>query len=248
MGISTTLHKLGLNEHEAALYMAGIAIGPSLASQLAKESGVERVMTYHSLKGLQTKGLLSTSGSAKKTVFTMEPPSALTEQLRRRMQELQDLESEVEQVAAELESQRVAGDDHIRVRFYEGIEGAKNVSEQMLKAKGSHMRVLAPIKNIMDMLPRKYVSWWLREVDKAGITSSSIWSVENRHEDFNRQGRDLRLQPEDMEYESMMITYEDKAVFITSGRRPTTIVIENQEVVDTLNALHKQAWKNSREV
>lgn len=248
MGINTTLHKLGLNEHEAALYVAGITIGPSMASMLSKQSGVERVMTYHSLKSLQEKGLVSATGPAKKTIFTMEPPSELRAIIERRKQELDALGAEVEYAAAELVSQQKSADDHIRVRFYEGIEGAKNVSEQILKATGVQMRVLAPIKNIMDMLDARYVQWWLSEVDKGGITSKSVWSVENRDESYARDGRELRVKPEEMEYPAMMITYDDKTVFITSGPRPVSIVIENQEVTDTLNAMHEQVWKNSREV
>lgn len=248
MGINHTLHKLGLNEHEAALYIAGVSIGPTTASALAKESGVQRVMTYHSLKLLQEKGLVSATGPAKKTIFTMEPPSELRAIIERRKQELESLGTEVEYAAAELTAQIKEADDHIRVRFYEGIEGAKNVSERILKAKGAHMRVLAPIKHIMDMLDSRYVQWWLREVDAAGITSQSVWSVENRSEEYERATRALRIKPDDMEYPAMVMTYEDTTVFITSGPRPVSIVIENKDVTATMNAMHDQVWKNSRAV
>lgn len=248
MGINSALTRFGLNENEANLYMAGLRVGPSTASLLAKESGIERVMTYHTLKQLQEKGLVSATGPAKKTIFTMESPSELMAILERRKQDIEDLQKEMEMVEAELVSMQKSADDHIRVRFYEGVEGAKNVSEQMLKTTGKKMRVLAPIKNIMDMLESSYVQRWLQAVDKNGITSKSVWSLENRDERYQREGRDLRLKPEGMEYETMMITYDDKTVFITSGPRPVSIVIENQEVTDTLNAMHEQVWKNSREV
>lgn len=248
MGINSALTKFGLSENEVILYMAGLRVGPATASLLSKESGIERVMTYHTLKQLQAKGLVSATGPSKKTVFTMEPPSELMAILERRKQAIEDLQQEMENVEAELESLQKSADDHIRVRFYEGIEGAKNVSDQILQAEEKQMRVLAPIKNIMDMLDAAYVKRWLRAVDKRGITSKSIWSVENRDEDYERATRELRLKPEGMEYEAMMITYDDKTVFITSGPRPVSIVIENQEVTDTINAMHEQVWKNSRQV
>lgn len=248
MNIQKLLQQLGLSGKESLLYQTGLRIGPSRASALSSTSGIGRVQTYHALDALQQKGLVSMSGPDRKTIFAMEPPHRLLDILKRQQQELANLEESVAQAVTELESQQPSdAGQQIKVRFYEGVDGLKHVAQDIIEdIKNPEMQSLAPLQNVMDTVDAVFLKQWFAQLNTKNVTSKSIWSNENRDPAFAREGRDLRLTPEDMSFPATVMIYDDTVCFFTAPPQVRTIVIENPDVAATMRALHEQTWKNSR--
>lgn len=77
MTLSETLQKLGLSEKEAALYLAGLELGPASVKALAIKSKVKRTTIYQLLDVLKMKGLFKESLRKKKLLYVAAHPNQL---------------------------------------------------------------------------------------------------------------------------------------------------------------------------
>jgi len=79
--IASKLKMLGLREYEARVYAALVILGPSKASEIAKESGVPRPRVYEVLKELHRKGFVDVSEGTP-TYFRAVDPNEVIAALR----------------------------------------------------------------------------------------------------------------------------------------------------------------------
>ena len=59
MANETALEKAGLTKIESKVYLSLLDLGPSLAGQISKHSGIHRRSVYDALDRLAEKGLIS---------------------------------------------------------------------------------------------------------------------------------------------------------------------------------------------
>ncbi|WP_367884737.1 TrmB family transcriptional regulator [Thermococcus sp. JCM 11816] len=77
------LKRLGLKDYEARVYAALVLLGPSKASEVARESGVPRPKVYEVLKELHRKGFVDFSEGGKPAFFrAVEPEKVIGGALR----------------------------------------------------------------------------------------------------------------------------------------------------------------------
>src|SRR5947207_2331236 len=91
----STLRKLGLNEKDISIYLALLSLGSSSVRKIAEKSGLNRGVTYESLKSLQKFGLISYYHKDKHQHFTAEDPSTLSKILARKKTEIENIEVEL---------------------------------------------------------------------------------------------------------------------------------------------------------
>ena len=70
------LQKLGLQEHEAKVYLACLELGHASVTQISKTAGLNRTTGYDVLERLTKYGIVSRTGVKKKT-YIVESPAKL---------------------------------------------------------------------------------------------------------------------------------------------------------------------------
>lgn len=75
------LMKLGLNEYEARVYAAGVALGPAKARRVHEVSEVPRSRVYDVLDSLVDRGIMNVAPSQPRMYWAV-PPASAVEQLR----------------------------------------------------------------------------------------------------------------------------------------------------------------------
>ena len=71
------LEKFGFLPQQAKLYLAGIALGPSLMMPLAKKAGVKRTTTIYSMKELLRRGFFKKIKIGKRIGYLASGPEHL---------------------------------------------------------------------------------------------------------------------------------------------------------------------------
>lgn len=246
--VTKTLRKLGFSDAEVKVYKAGLKIGPSSARSLADEAQISRTLSYHALDALTGRGLVSKVGTKHGAKFQMEAPEKIKRLIERKQKELESVKDDIELITTELSSISEISEDKPRIRFFQGIEGFKNVAQEVLEAKEKKVRSLASIKGVMDTVDRAFMRQWFKEVEKRGIESQSIWSTNNIDPDFQHSRRDLRLAPEGMEFPNTILVYDDTVVVFSGGRNVFAFVIESKEYAKTMKEMFDQVWKNSKKI
>jgi len=247
MSITTKiLRKIGFSDAEVRVYKSGLKLGPSSARSIADDAQISRTLAYHALNALMGRGLASKVGAKHGAKFQMESPERIKSVLDRKQKELESMKENIDLVTSELSSFSEKNTDQPNIRFFQGLEGFKNVAQEVLETKENRVRSLASIKGVMDTVDRAFMKRWFKEVEKRGISSQSIWSAENIDADFYHSRRDLRLAPEGMEFPNTILIYDNTVVVFSGGRNIFAFVIESEEYAKTMKEMFDQVWKNSR--
>lgn len=131
--IRPLLHRIGLDEKEAEIYIALLSLKVARAASIAKVARQSRSHTYLILRALVGKGLVSEIERGKVIHFVAEPPARLLGYLDDRKQQLEELRPLVEgalPLFTSITSQFVG---QPRVTFLRGIDGMKQVYRDILR-------------------------------------------------------------------------------------------------------------------
>lgn len=240
------LEKIGLSQSEIQAYLAGLKLGPTLASTLAKEAKLSRPLVYHLLESLEAKGLVSKLGPKHGRFFRIEPPSRLKSILERRRKELEKIEQQLDKVAVELESLYSPRVKPSRLRFYEGIEGLKNVAQETLSVKNKELLALVPIENVFTLFEESFLQYWASEREKRQIKSRGVWSKSMDTMLKNQKLQQLRISPKDFVFPSTIVIYDNRVAVFSSPQEQFAFVVESDEYAQTMRALFEQLWKQCR--
>lgn len=131
------LKKLGLKEKEAAVYLAGLELGPVSLIRLAERADVTRPTAYHLISSLKKRGLFMETKADKHTLFVAQSPDMLLGILRVEKRALEEREREFLRIISQLESRFSPAASGVRI--YSGAEGMKALEEKITTATAKNI-------------------------------------------------------------------------------------------------------------
>lgn len=244
------LKKLGLNEHEARIYLASLSMGMASAGNLADRTGIKRSTTYLALDNLVKKGLASEVYQNKKRLFKAEKPDKLEKLTRRMRRQVIQAEILLESVLPALKNISKSSITEPRVSVLEGINGIKNVLLD-ISASPASWYMFGSSTLVLQSLPAPDLREILEEGDEVRRKSGSpkIYFLTDdgilKLKEFQKHLPDLReikILPKTINANSALILLENKLVILYFGEKPHAIVIENKEIVHIVKILYQLAW------
>jgi HTH-type transcriptional regulator, sugar sensing transcriptional regulator len=124
--LAKDLTGFGLNEKESSAYVALLELGEATIGQVAKKAGVKRTTLYDIIESLKRSGFVGVSKRGKKTLYFAEDPRKLEEKLEEKTFVLKRMLPELLSIANTI-------DKKPKIRYYEGIDGIKEVYKDTLK-------------------------------------------------------------------------------------------------------------------
>lgn len=126
------LNDVGLDDSEAAVYMAALGVGSRPASVIAQKAKLKRGQTYNVLNSLTEKGIVQQVEKNGVKHFSCSSPKALVGMLEAKERELAEKRLQLERAIPELEKLINPNINQPRVRYFQGIEGLKAVYDGIL--------------------------------------------------------------------------------------------------------------------
>jgi HTH-type transcriptional regulator, sugar sensing transcriptional regulator len=123
--LKNDLISIGLSEKEAVTYLAMLELGETSISNIAAKAKQKRPTTYLIIDSLKEKGMVSMVKRNKKTLFLAEDPRKIVEILEERKEKMN-------RIMPQLLSFSNMLDNKPAIRYFEGIEGIKNVYRDTL--------------------------------------------------------------------------------------------------------------------
>lgn len=247
--LKNSLITLGLTNKEASVYLALLELGRSTVSKIARKANVNRATGYVILDSLLNKSLVHISGKEPKQEYTAESPDNLVHLLRKKKVKAEsDLEL-AEALALELKSIQKK-DDRPQVKFYEGVDGMKQVYEDTLTSKET-IRAFATVEDVHNALSNYFPSYYKRRAGK-GISIRAVFpntplSIERTKHD-TEEARESVLVPADAYTFHPEINMYDNKVMIASWREKLGIIIESSEVADAMKKIFELAWIGAKQL
>ncbi len=246
--IRALLHRIGLDEREADVYLAALMLRSARASEIAKAAKQSRSHTYLMLRSLERRGLVSEVERGKVLSFVAAEPDRLLTYLKDRQRELQSLEKLTEGALPQLKSLTGPMLQEPRVTLLHGIDGMKQVyheifpnafcalfnPESMYRAFGTGIPQM--ILNQDESLKGKDLL-----VDN---TAAKRFIKENpQNDDYT-----IRLLPEKITFETDTMVYGDTMALFSYDTDHTIIRIENRNIADSFRSWFEILWNQSTNV
>jgi sugar-specific transcriptional regulator TrmB len=251
------LKKIGLTDREASIYLAGLSYPSVSANELAKLTQIKRPTVYHALETLIQKGLVSKKTSGNKRAYRMTAPEMMKRFIDQKMRALEEQKLHVEELIPILQQrQQTKKNEAIQVTQYEGIEGVKMVVDEALYCKEGKWDIIAPSKNFFSDFDKAYAEYFLKTRKRRKIISRSLWEKRKNKkttpggrkvtEDVVKE-RDPRYLPKVMHgrFKSVIILFDDKVAIISSIDKLSAILIQSQEMHETMTAMFEGLWSVS---
>ncbi len=245
--IKEALKSIGLSERELGVYLSVLSLGKGTVSQITRKAGINRTTGYDILDSLVSKQVISISGKEPKQEYVAEAPVKIISYLKEKIHEDQERLIRAEKLVPELEAiYNVAG--RPSVRFYEGIEGLRQVYEDTLSSHEA-IRAYATVDDMHKGLPNYFPEYYKRRAEKDIAIRAIVPATETGKERMTqdeKEKRETALVPADKYYFHPEINIYDNKVMIASWREKLGIIIESEEIADAMKKVYELAWAEAK--
>jgi len=235
-----TLQKIGLNEKEARIYLAALELGETTLQRIATKSIVSRTTVYDVLETLKARGLISSIKKNKKYYYYAETPDSLQD-------DLEEKQSLLQKAMPQLLSLANLIDRKPKIKFYEGLEGIKEVYMDSLhyleKEMLSWVAEEAFYKFDKDFLLNHYHvkriknKMWLREI----ASDDFLTRAYQKEETVNLRKTKI-LSAVDFPLDVSINLYGKNKIGIMSFEEEIGLIIESEKIYITLKSLFEFMW------
>jgi len=228
--MNEAIKQAGLTTNEAKVYLALVDLGPSLAGQISRKTGLHRRTVYDTTEMLIKKGLVGYILKNNRRLFQATNPKRLLEIIEEKQNMLAPV---VNELLGKFEKTKTKEETN----FYKGKEGLKSVFEDQLEAK--EILVLGASPKAYEVL-QFYFSWYDKKRKQRKIKSRIIATDKK----IKRIAlAEIRYLPQKYESPVAVNIYGDKTAIILWAKEPYAIVIKSAEVAKGYKNYFELMWK-----
>lgn len=248
VNLNNSLKELGLSEHEMNLYTLSLSRGPATINDLAKFLSVSRPNLYKVIAGLEKQSLahFSDKKGYKKT-FIVEPPTVITEMLRKKREAIAIFEQQAISIMPSLLEIYQQGDLPAIVQLKHGEKEFLDVFNQILVEAKDTMEFFGSAHDII-----KFISWahereWIKErVKKNLLIRCLIFPSDDAEILKNTDKSELRetkILNQCTPFSSSFHLFANK-VILWQPKAPMGILITDETLVAMFRSIFYGYWNN----
>jgi len=242
--LSKILENLGLDEKEAAIYLAGLELGPASVQRLAAVSRIKRTTVYLIAGLLKEKGLMSEFKGRRGVQYVPLQPDKLVGMLEER-------KAVIEEAVPELMALTKGHEAKPYVRFYEGREGVLSVLNDVLGCEDEELLFLGSHAHVFTYAtPTFYQRVFMPTRLKRKIFLRALVIKEPRTMSMRARDeedlREIRFLPPDADFVTSQYIYRDKIAYISPGREGMGLIVESRDLAAMERQKFRLSWEACR--
>lgn len=224
------LTQAGLTQNESKVYLALIDLGPSLAGQISRKTGMHRRTVYDTTEMLIKKGLVGYILKNNRRLFQASNPERILDIIKEK-------ENILMPIISQLSEKFGLTKEKEETNFYKGKEGLKTVFEDQLSSK--EILILGASPKAYEIL-QFYFKWYDKSRKEKKIHARIIaHSRDIKHIPL----AEIRYLPEKYSNPVSVNIYQDKVAIILWALVPLAIVIKNKEISEGYKSYFEVMWK-----
>lgn len=249
------LVQVGLNENESTVYLELLKLGSQAVSTIAKKVELNRTTTYSILKSLECKGLVSSYMNGNVKFFSANDPNALVGYVDRKCRMYDYFRTQMLSMIPEFRG-LVDMYDFKKpvVRYYDGVEGVKQVMFDTLRAKGVFRAYLA-LNRWFDSEMKDFLIEYRhfrikdRKVPLKAIVPDTkevraFFQKNNGEKDKMSEYLFVNGKKSESLFQNEMNIYNDKVAIIHLDKGAEfAVVIESEQIAEMHKTIFDMAWK-----
>ena len=251
--LKTLFKDLGLPEKAQDIYKELLEKGSASARTIAQNLSLPRPSVYDYLDLLKNKGLIVEYDKDNKKYFQTDDINKIPNIFDLKIEELTKEKNNFEKLLPSL-LQGMSVEP--KIKFYSGVEGVRQVLNDMLWNKNIETFALWPISEMVELLGKEYMANMNRKRIRQKLWTRGIWpedkKVDFKNHPFLGTGkeffRELRIAPKGMTWNMSYWAYGDKVAFISSRKETFGFVIHSKDFFEMIKAQFEIIWKASKQI
>lgn len=253
MRLKNILTNIGLTNNEAKCYLALLKFGSLTIQELSAKTGIHRVNLYSVIQGLETKGTVSftVKGKYRKQIVPTNPRS-LIELIHKKQRVLKKAELKFTDIIPELSGMMRQAKEQTSIRYFEGLEGAKQVFNDTLTAVGD-LKGFSNAEFLSEYIPEDWLNDYRRRKSELGLTGRFIAPdtpkvknyIRDKYRKFGLENApEVKVLPAEMfTVFAEMDLFDNKVAIISlSQEEKMGIIIESKIVYNSLSSIFDVMW------
>lgn len=235
---------LGLTETEGKIYMALLELGGGYVSTVARRAKLPRVNCYYTIEKLHQQGLVGVIRKGNVHYYTAEPPQKLVNILEEKSEYAKKILPELLSITNALALKP-------KIKYYEGMEGIKNIFEDTLTAK-KELVGYSNLKGVAELIPDYIPEYAMKKIEKRIktriICPSSPEAFEYTKKYYPKGYPQelmeiLFVNPKEFWFEHEILIYDDKvAVISLNPEESIGMIFESPVYAKSQTAIFNLAW------
>jgi len=250
MKINQVLANLGLQDKEPEVYLTLLKTpGAQPASIIAMRANLNRTTVYKTLVKLVNKGLATKTQRHGSTCFFAEDPeNRLKILIDERQRQLGEMSQTMMETLPLLTLNEEDADSMPKIRYYEGIEGIKQIYEVVLKT-GKDVYRYGDITKIYEALGI-YTDEYIKKRNEAGFITHAImpfYEGEDTQKKKNaKEYREVLYIPKNLfPIDGEVRIFGNKVAIISLRKEsPIGVIIESETIARMFLSIFMLTWKN----
>lgn len=253
MDIKSSLSQLGLRERQIDTYLALLQMGEAMVQDLANKTKIKRTTVYSILDGLVSKGLAVFVDKGFHRFYYAENPKKVLIYFKDQKENIQNQEKKFSEILPELSGLYNLSGTKPKIRYYEGVEGLKQIYEEtLLLWPKEEILAYGQAELIHKILGDEWVKNYLARRRKAkifqrAIIEDSTLGREHQKNDKN-ENRQTVLVPQDKFPFVNEINIFGNKLSIVSFKEQIGVIIESADVAKTQRAIFELAWLGAKHI
>jgi sugar-specific transcriptional regulator TrmB len=251
----SVLLQVGLSEDEAEVYEALLLDGPKTAGPLLlRLKSIKRGTLYQVLRRLGERGLVRESSKEGKTLFVPESPDVLGDILTAQESVIVRGKEALNKVLPEMRSKSMLADERPLIRFFEGVDGLKDIYEDHIASSAKELFFVRTGKAgvYADHLGKWWAHYKRRRMEK-GMVSHAITPDDPIAE--HDAGADeligivrTWIRPEDYSAPVEIDVYGDTVAVISFGKEIFGITVTNPQIAKAFLDIFRLAERGAQTI
>lgn len=240
------LKNLDLSEKEAIVYLASLELGSSTIQEITGKSQISRSTTYEVIESLMKKGLMSALTKGKRKYFSAEGPERLMTFIGIKERELEKRKKEVKAILPELKELARLSRERPKIKFYEGKQGIRRIQEDILRTKNlKSIEEFVPLDDAHQLFQAHPRDHRHEMGKKIKVSERMIYTSKKGEILPQKKGpiETLFIPVEKFPFHTEMTIYANKVALVSFGRKLTGVVLESEDISNTLRCMFNLLWK-----
>jgi len=236
----TTLKQIGMEEKQAKIYLACLELGKTTIKEIAKKAEIKRTSIYDVIDEMINFGYIKTTTKGKKVKFIAAEPSELKEIIRKR-------ESLLNQIMPSLNLINNVSSVKPKVWFYNGIEGIKQVYEDLLNYRDTEVYGWAS-DDSTNLLSPEWCNKYVERRSRRKILLKVIYPLTEvtkyyKNNDKSQSRISKTVDPKKYLFKMEINIYKNR-VAMMSAQDKIGVIIESEPIAQTLKTIFNICWDN----
>ena len=228
------LEESGLTHNESLTYKALLELGPSLAGQISRKTGLHRRTVYDVVEMLIKKGLVGYIKKNNQKYFEASSPERFRDILIEK-------ENAINEFLPEMMSLYGKTREKQETNFYKGRQGLKTVLEDQLESGTNEILILGASQIAYEIL-EFYFKWFDKKRKERKIKTRIIFNKSEKK--IKVPYSEIRYLPQKYSSPLAVNIYRDKvAIILWSKDNPLAIIIKNKEISEGYKKYFELTWK-----